>query len=497
MADSFLNLEGKEALASPWDVHAAKLVDCVACHYARNSPVRSDGKQARLDVRDERPAPRVHRRVPLPPRSPARGAGLPRLPRRAQGACVPAVPRAPPATSSPARPATPRGRWRPRGDGGRDGASRRRARRTCGTGTSRARTGEPLNAATVDAAPAAARHAHRSRRRAAPHARERRVPLALGLGRGALRGSVRASWHAPSSPGARTPRRCSARSTSDRDGRLAAGELRLDTPAKVEAVATRLRALGVEQPRIEGVLEPHVLAHGIPARERALRDCGACHPRTRGSTTRTRSPPTSRAASLRGRPTAGRASSSRAARADGGRRARVPTATRRGAGRAPRARPHAPGLDERRRLRALRRRRARGRGARAAPVRAPRRRRGARPLPRPSTASTCSAGTSGSGTGRWRSPESLLMATGVVVHNAGLGRPVRAHARRSDVHNASRRRAARERVPVALLPPDHASHPALHPAPARPAASGRSSTSSTSRAGSSRAIRTRTTPGTS
>ena len=48
MADSFLDLEGKESLAAPWDVHAAKLVDCVACHYARNSPSRSDGKQGAL-----------------------------------------------------------------------------------------------------------------------------------------------------------------------------------------------------------------------------------------------------------------------------------------------------------------------------------------------------------------------------------------------------------------------------------------------------------------
>ena len=48
MADSFLNLEGKAALASPWDVHAAKLVDCVACHYARNDPMRTDAKRGTL-----------------------------------------------------------------------------------------------------------------------------------------------------------------------------------------------------------------------------------------------------------------------------------------------------------------------------------------------------------------------------------------------------------------------------------------------------------------
>jgi predicted CXXCH cytochrome family protein len=48
MADSFLDLEGKATLASPWDVHAAKLVDCVACHYASNNPIRTDAKQGSL-----------------------------------------------------------------------------------------------------------------------------------------------------------------------------------------------------------------------------------------------------------------------------------------------------------------------------------------------------------------------------------------------------------------------------------------------------------------
>ena len=39
---------GRPSLASPWDVHAAKLVDCVGCHYAANNPGRVDGKHASL-----------------------------------------------------------------------------------------------------------------------------------------------------------------------------------------------------------------------------------------------------------------------------------------------------------------------------------------------------------------------------------------------------------------------------------------------------------------
>ena len=64
---------------------------------------------------------------------------------------------------------------------------------------------------------------------------------------------------------------------TDKDGALSEQELRLDTPAKVAAVAERLKALGVSSPEIDGVMEPHPLAHGVAGREQALRDCSACH----------------------------------------------------------------------------------------------------------------------------------------------------------------------------------------------------------------------------
>ncbi|HEX9106806.1 MAG TPA: hypothetical protein VF832_06255, partial [Longimicrobiales bacterium] len=48
MSDSFLDLQGKADLHAPWDAHAARLVDCVACHYARNDPRHDDLKQASL-----------------------------------------------------------------------------------------------------------------------------------------------------------------------------------------------------------------------------------------------------------------------------------------------------------------------------------------------------------------------------------------------------------------------------------------------------------------
>jgi thiosulfate reductase cytochrome b subunit len=64
---------------------------------------------------------------------------------------------------------------------------------------------------------------------------------------------------------------------ANHDGRLSEAELRLDTSAKVEAIAARLRTLGVADPAVEGVIEVHPLAHGVAGREGALRDCGACH----------------------------------------------------------------------------------------------------------------------------------------------------------------------------------------------------------------------------
>ena len=48
MSESFLDLQGKAELHAPWDAHAAKLIDCVACHYARNDPRHDDLKRASL-----------------------------------------------------------------------------------------------------------------------------------------------------------------------------------------------------------------------------------------------------------------------------------------------------------------------------------------------------------------------------------------------------------------------------------------------------------------
>ncbi len=65
----------------------------------------------------------------------------------------------------------------------------------------------------------------------------------------------------------------------DGDGRLDPKELVLDAPAKVDAVRRRLEGLGLPDPRIVGEMEPYGLHHGIASGDFALRDCQACHGR--------------------------------------------------------------------------------------------------------------------------------------------------------------------------------------------------------------------------
>ena len=64
---------------------------------------------------------------------------------------------------------------------------------------------------------------------------------------------------------------------ADHDGRVSVAELRLDTPAKAEAVRARLAALGVKGPRIRGEVQPYGLHHGVATGSWAVRECADCH----------------------------------------------------------------------------------------------------------------------------------------------------------------------------------------------------------------------------
>jgi thiosulfate reductase cytochrome b subunit len=275
MADSFMNLEGKAGLGAPWDVHAAKLVDCVACHYASNDPVRTDAKHATLrhlaaDPRRQSTAEFLVRPDHRLAEQGCRGCHEPMrahdfLPYRqrhmdalacqschASGSMAPATEMVDATVVTLA--GTPAIRYR--------NVARR--------------PGEALNAATIR--PFRPLLVERpdgdGARRLAPVNTVSRWRWVSGADRAEVpfdrvrKVFVEGGSHAPAVLEA---------FDEDHDGELDDTELRLDTRAKTNLVANRLRALGVTAPAVEGTLEVYPIAHGISTRDRALRDCEACH----------------------------------------------------------------------------------------------------------------------------------------------------------------------------------------------------------------------------
>lgn len=64
---------------------------------------------------------------------------------------------------------------------------------------------------------------------------------------------------------------------TDLNGQLSATELVLDTPDKQAAVAQRLQAVGLANPRIVGEVQPYSLNHNVARGDWATRDCQVCH----------------------------------------------------------------------------------------------------------------------------------------------------------------------------------------------------------------------------
>lgn len=64
---------------------------------------------------------------------------------------------------------------------------------------------------------------------------------------------------------------------ADGDGLLTGEEMRLDTPEKAAVVAGRLVALGLENPRISGEVQPYGIRHGVTGGAWATKECQACH----------------------------------------------------------------------------------------------------------------------------------------------------------------------------------------------------------------------------
>ena len=66
---------------------------------------------------------------------------------------------------------------------------------------------------------------------------------------------------------------------ADQNGMLDEKELVLDTPTKVDVVHSRLEGLGLKEARIVGEMEPYGLHHGVASGDFAQKDCQACHGR--------------------------------------------------------------------------------------------------------------------------------------------------------------------------------------------------------------------------
>jgi thiosulfate reductase cytochrome b subunit/mono/diheme cytochrome c family protein len=275
MSDSFLNLEGKAALATPWDVHAAKLVDCVACHHARNDPARGEARQGKVPY------------VSNDPRRPSTGEFLARpdhrlakadcagchdagrshgfLPYRERHlatvscqACHVQAPAGPVAELIDATVVTRAGnpviRWR----------------------NVERRPGEALNAATVRPFQPlyVLRPSADGARRLAPVNLLTRYRWTSGPGGPEVPAEKVASILLEGGDYAKV---IVEELDADHDGRLSDAEVRLDTRRKAALVAGRLAAAGVADPQIDAATEVHPVTHGVTTRDRALRDCDACH----------------------------------------------------------------------------------------------------------------------------------------------------------------------------------------------------------------------------
>ncbi len=61
------------------------------------------------------------------------------------------------------------------------------------------------------------------------------------------------------------------------DGALSGSEMLIDSPAKEETVRSKLQALGLGNPRIEGLTQPYSINHNVTRGENAVNECKACH----------------------------------------------------------------------------------------------------------------------------------------------------------------------------------------------------------------------------
>jgi thiosulfate reductase cytochrome b subunit len=277
VAHSYLNLEAKAGRDYPWDVHARRLVACVDCHYAPNNPAKAEVKQAKLDFLVEDP-----RRIPISTflhepdhrlaTASCRSCHDPRkahdfLPYKERHfealeceACHIPHPLGPAAGVIDATVITTDGRplveYR--------GVARRE--------------GESFNAAYAQGySPILLPHR-------GPGGVTKLAPFNVvdnwfwsdGPNGSAIQSGLIARAYVED--GHYVPPILAA-FDANQDGRLGSSELRLDTASKTDVVRSRLRALGVHDPRIRRDVSFHPITHGVQAGAQVQRDCASCHER--------------------------------------------------------------------------------------------------------------------------------------------------------------------------------------------------------------------------
>ncbi|MFC1744118.1 hypothetical protein ACFL35_08990, partial [Candidatus Riflebacteria bacterium] len=64
---------------------------------------------------------------------------------------------------------------------------------------------------------------------------------------------------------------------ADKSGTLEEVELRVDSQSKTEAITNRLKAVGLKKPVIKGVVQPFAISHGVRKASMATLTCTTCH----------------------------------------------------------------------------------------------------------------------------------------------------------------------------------------------------------------------------
>jgi thiosulfate reductase cytochrome b subunit len=275
LGNSYLNLQGKERLSFPWDVHAARLVQCRDCHFAANNPEHTSLKTKdlpylRFDPRRVGIAEYLQRPDHQLAKTDCRSCHQPMavhdfLPYKARHlralscqACHISTLRGPTYQMVDATVALP---------SGQPSITYRNLNKESGQSldTAYIKGYQPLLVPSFD---------RDGVKRFAPFNLVTRWVWVSGTTRRQVPfEQVSKAFFS----GGKYAQPVINLFDANHDGRLEPAELRLDTADKVRLIVERLAALGVTAPRIEGLVEPIAVTHGVLEKEQVQRDCDSCH----------------------------------------------------------------------------------------------------------------------------------------------------------------------------------------------------------------------------